>query len=634
MVVFSISDVEEGKKLLHGGLRRWIDLHKTEIRKWLDDNVSYDDREDFMNYLFKCDDNNPILLAVHLIIRQKNQSNEEKILKMVEMLNNYKGLLWIIVGKRHSGKTALMHRIAELYKRLYNGKVYWFGPPAVLPDYINGHTLDQNEIPPGSLVLIDEASILFFSRLSYEQNDYKGNFIMQLPVIRHGDKNYIFCTQSSAITDLNIIRLCDAIIFKTRSVLQAQNERFNVSEQLSFFMPQKINEALFYSNEELFIFNYNLPKWWKEEYSKPYAPFKNVSELYRFIIELLKYNITTKRIIELVGIRGYNASELEIETIKMYANFFGIDKLLSLDDKMLKFVIEKGFDDTDILNMYKGNQKYIKANFQLPPIDNDEDMRLKASNLQYALMTKRNINQLFISHCLFRFNHNANIIVSIIGQTGTGKSYAALSLAEFFSELLNSNFDIKNLDYDINSILKRINEFKKDNTVIMDEQTEEFGAGSGSLRMELKNFEETMRKRRINFIYCSPSLRTHTHQFVLKTYGIDYELKLSRLLVYKNYLTGNEIPLGYITLALPSKHLIDEYEKKKDEFLDMVQKRETHIQKVKEKIAEELIKDKKYLSLKNKSQKMAYIRMLPACANLPISAVEEIVSLAEIKKVI
>lgn len=150
-------------------------------------------------------------------------------------------------------------------------------------------------------------------------------------------------------------------------------------------------------------------------------------------------------------------------------------------------------------------------------------------------------------------------------------------------------------------------------------------SGSGRAKAEMRNVEETFRKRQVNFIYNSPTIRTHTHQFVLKTHGIDYKQKLVKLLVYKSY---PGIPHGYITLGLPNKKLIEAYEKKKDSFLERIEKRTTGLQEYKEKLAKSMSEDSRYEMLKTQRSRLTYIRKL--YPNLSTTEAEEVRSLIEI----
>ena len=620
MVVSSISDMES-KKMLGFGMAKWMEKHENELRKWLDTNISFDDRENFIDRIFS---NELLLYATHMVVKQSRTANEDKIASILQELNDRTGLIYLIVGSKRSGKTSLLHILGENLKKRYGREVWWYGPPAVIPKYMDGHTMDMDRIPPGSLVLIDEASVLFFSRVRDEMST---DFIRRLPVIAHADKNYIFCSQSSAITDLNIARLADAIIFKTYSVLQQGTERFSVSDQLQFFMPNKVNEALYFDNSKIMTFTYPLPPWWTDTYSKPYAPFRTPAEYYRFVLYLIRDGIPLKKVIEVVGMRGRKIEQIEAEEIRMIANHYGMDYLLNLPDVQMSELIESGFDDTPLLEQLKGNFMKIKGNFELAPMNKESDERRKIDSVEYSLMTKKNINQLFISHVKFRFSHKANMILSVIGQTGTGKSYASIALGLVFSHLLNSAFTHRNIEFDINRIIDMLAEVKTRNTLIMDEQAEEFGAGSGRTKMEMRNVEETFRKRQVNFIYNSPTLRTHSHQFVLETYGIDYKRQIARLLVYQTY---PGIPLGYITLGLPPKSILSGYEKKKDEFLKMVEERKSSLQKYKNKIVKELLEDDKYLSLRTNQLRTTYIRKLHP--NITVSEAEEIRNLAEIER--
>lgn len=607
MVVSSISDMEGGKRMLRSGIREEMRFEINQFRTWMDENLAQADRK-FLEDNIDSDEN--LLYACYMITKQSEEGSEDKLHSIVRDLGERSGLLWLIVGEMRSGKTSLLHILGESVKKLSGKDVWWYGPPARVPDYIDGHTMDMSRIPVNSIVLVDEATVQFFSRTNSQTSD---DFIRRLPIISHSGRNVIFCTQSSSINDLNIVRLSKAILYKTRTVLQAETERgeirHSLSSQLDIFMPKDPSQVLYVDNSQILQFDYPLPEWWSDDYSRPYAPFRTKAESYRFLLEMFRDGIEDERILEFLGIREKYMKRDELDRLIMIARHYGVDEILNQDNDTLTFFLEQGFDDTPVEEQAQGEYKQLTGDFELPAMAAEEDRRKRENDIKYAKFSQVNVNPMFIDHCRFRFSNHGNVIISVVGRpaekTGSGKSYSSMSLGRFFCSELGTKFSPSSIHFDINKIMEAMRRKGKKTTLVMDEQIPEFGAGSGTMQMQMTRAEETMRKRQINFIYNSPTPHTHSHDFVLQTYGIDRKQGIARLLVYVEY---PGVPYGYITLRKPPLKLSAKYEKKKDTFLDRVTARKTGLQQMKEESMKKLLDDPVYSALNTKSQRITYIK--------------------------
>ncbi len=188
------------------------------------------------------------------------------------------GLIMLIIGRRGSGKTALGMKFLGWYHRYTDRKCYGVGyKRATLPRWIKKADSFE-DIPNDSVVLIDEAAILFFSR---EAMTSMNKFLSRLmSIARHKNLSLILITQSSAMVDLNVLRLADVLLFKEPSLLQARFERRPLQDLFkkvtSVFgrIDKKMAHFYVYSDEFEGLVHYSLPYFWNDSISKAFRGFK------------------------------------------------------------------------------------------------------------------------------------------------------------------------------------------------------------------------------------------------------------------------------------------------------------------------------------------------------------------------
>jgi len=135
----------------------------------------------------------------------------------------------LILGQRGSGKTALGHRLMEVFGENTNRQAYILGFPEhledELPDWIEVLPPDtgRDEWPEDSLVLIHEAHQLLHARRS--QNSENLEIDELVTISRHRNSCIVFETQQSQRLDRNSVTAVDAIIFREPALLQAEFER-------------------------------------------------------------------------------------------------------------------------------------------------------------------------------------------------------------------------------------------------------------------------------------------------------------------------------------------------------------------------------------------------------------------------
>jgi len=214
--------------------------------------------------------------------------------------------------------------------------------------------------------------------------------------------------------------------------------------------------------------------------------------------------------------------------------------------------------------------------------------------MEHVWIFKKPQKNYLVAQIKKRIQRKKNFVACIVGETGSGKSYYALRLAE----LIKPNFDVNlNVVFTAKDFLKRINDrdpetmLKKGDVLIFDEA----GTGEGissrewwNLTNRLINYMlQTFRYRQIICFFTVPlqhfidkQARELVH-CVITMQKILHNKKIARArikCIQPNYMTGKiyaKRPIVYVAgfpprkidmlgLRIPSKNLRREYERKKD----------------------------------------------------------------------
>lgn len=194
----------------------------------------------------------------------------------------------------------------------------------------------------------------------------------------------------------------------------------------------------------------------------------------------------------------------------------------------------------------------------------------------------------------YRIKQNKNLIAVINGPTGSGKSWAALSLAEKGSKDNGTSFSIKNnVAFDFKELLEQTQrpENTKAGTYFVFEEVGSFGSGSSSREWQSQankffhSFLQTTRHRRQILLFTCPlfanleaGARALCHMQILMD-KIDFKAEKTKIIpyiiqvnnrtgkLYFKYLRYHEGHLRTRLLSTfvnkPSDTLIKEYEAKK-----------------------------------------------------------------------
>ena len=182
-------------------------------------------------------------------------------------------LIMLIIGRRGAGKTALGMKLVET-AAILDKNIFVIGFNNSKIPYWVQNVNDISEIPNNSLVLIDEAGISFSSRSSMKQSNK--DLAELLAIARHKSLSLIFITQNSAMLDLNVLRLCDILLFKEPSLLQTRFERKALQDMFTkvgtSFSDIKNRKEHFYiiSDEFEGLIKAGLPEFWNDSISKSF----------------------------------------------------------------------------------------------------------------------------------------------------------------------------------------------------------------------------------------------------------------------------------------------------------------------------------------------------------------------------
>ncbi len=208
------------------------------------------------------------------IVRNTQLSEERLWLKIIPLPS-----VLIIPGKRGSGKSGLGYRLLEIFRYILNPYVLGFPAQAqkLLPDWI-GIAHNLNEIPPFSIVLIDEAYLRCHSRDSLSTQSKEMSKLVNLS--RQRNLTLVFVTPETRQIDKNIISQANVIIFKEPAMLQIKFDRKelnNIAEQAKFafndLSGDKRKWSYVYSEDTDFmgLVENSLPTFWNTELSHAFA---------------------------------------------------------------------------------------------------------------------------------------------------------------------------------------------------------------------------------------------------------------------------------------------------------------------------------------------------------------------------
>ena len=198
-------------------------------------------------------------------------------------------------------------------------------------------------------------------------------------------------------------------------------------------------------------------------------------------------------------------------------------------------------------------------------------------NQYWALAEKQNFkfwNRFFLDEIKFRESHFSNLVFSVEGTQGEGKSLFLLRCGELISDVYGTKMSLDHVHFFQENMKQDLANFKERTFYAQDEQPRTHGIMSNFIQDELANYEDTYRKPQVNIGYASPSLRSHEHFFIFEALGDIYidpktgELSAVEVMLKTKRKSDNMImPRGILRVSAPDKDLWKRYNEKKDEFI-------------------------------------------------------------------
>ena len=208
-----------------------------------------------------------------------------------------------------------------------------------------------------------------------------------------------------------------------------------------------------------------------------------------------------------------------------------------------------------------------------------------------------------LSYITGRIQKNKNLIVVINGQTGSGKTYAGLRILEDLSKSLGTSFTVEgNVDFKFKRLLQKMNKEEncKPGTCFLFEEVGAVGGGAAASQWQTKvnamfgSFLQTTRSKQRVMIMTCPNFKDldakarrlchlriemqninyaarfsiakcHIIQTNART-GVDYHKRL------RFNHDGRPTTFNRLECDLPSKDILEPYEKMKEEFVNEMEK--------------------------------------------------------------
>jgi len=196
-----------------------------------------------------------------------------------------------------------------------------------------------------------------------------------------------------------------------------------------------------------------------------------------------------------------------------------------------------------------------------------------------------------------------NNIIEIYGQTGSTKSYCGMTISSTidsnFGEYKEDKKTPKKIFFEQSVYTSDMSGFKEGDCTMLDEQITEYGMGKDRIASQMHNFAETIRKKKISLIRCSP-IRKGTLELSLSHWVIecpsgfyDENQRIVKCALQTNY----GLTLGYLLINHPETKLgsefIQNYERIKDLFLGKVTGKEG-VTSLVDKKAKEVFNSKRF----------------------------------------
>lgn len=215
--------------------------------------------------------------------------------------------------------------------------------------------------------------------------------------------------------------------------------------------------------------------------------------------------------------------------------------------------------------------RFARAGLEIAPLNWDalrrrispDDTRHPADHIAIIRALYTDYGRTFSEHIQYRLLSDGNVHIEITGPTGLGKSSCAISIADWIWPIQAGEL-LRHVNFDLDELTDKLPKLSRGQSVIQDEVLELTGEGAATARAKLKNVEDTIRKRGVNLITCSP--REHdfaTMQIELEAVAWNRTAKWSLFLAW---VQGK--PMGVVPIPWCRSELWSEYDAFKEANLE------------------------------------------------------------------
>jgi len=218
------------------------------------------------------------------------------------------------------------------------------------------------------------------------------------------------------------------------------------------------------------------------------------------------------------------------------------------------------------------------------------------------------------------------IFLAVMGVVRSGKSYISISIATFLMACYGKLFGIEYICANAFEFLEKLKtmpqEKLKDSCFLIDEEKQGiYGVGSIAKKMKLTDVQNIIAINNISTISLNPiSWANKEAMYGIRVFGRCFKTKTVRCMLYnlQEKGRGGELPLGVLyipifTAFLPKDYALKlekEYLEKKNAWVMQEQRGEGDVlYEIKRKSAESFCRDKKFLEIKRKAEKLVYISL-------------------------
>lgn len=264
------------------------------------------------------------------------------------------------------------------------------------------------------------------------------------------------------------------------------------------------------------------------------------------------------------------------------------------------------------------------ANFEMDALQQEMLNFYIRADPKFRMAFYQDFTQQFFQYIKDKARLREPVYLSITGAVRGGKSYCAISLSWIMNYLQGRIMDMRyitanNIEY-LETIKDMSEEDLKNSTFVQDEQRDYYGVGSVAKRTKMQDVQNIIAKFNISNISICPTKITENSHYALKIFGRDFKQGVNRFMLY-NLQAGegsSHRPLSMIYLPIFTKLLPKEihvpleeaYNKKKDEWILRETRGEGNaLMTIKKRTAEIISKDQKYLSIKKKDERLAFLSM-------------------------